>query len=334
MPENDDLDRRLATAGERWRAGLPAVAVVRSAKRRRRRVAVSLAVAAVVAAAVVVPVWLLGGKDFVAKPAPATPPTVSATSNRVLAEEELTRVLAAIPVPPGSHRSATAPAPRLSRIGFGPIDPTLTRARWWVVPLGYAELVNWYVAHTPANHGSAAYPDGTLATSATFDWPVGKGTSAYTTPIVIVSYVRLGPHSTGIRTTASLMARFDLPARTRAPGDPTSIEVTRTNYSIHRDAISATVTDQALLRSIAAGYNDLLGATTNNEGFLCGSPTGGMHLYALTFHWPGHTLVVDPGQPLCGDGHGLTLDGTKLPESLEDSDEFDAVLENALQASR
>jgi hypothetical protein len=61
----------------------------------------------------------------------------------------------------------------------------------------------------------------------------------------------------------------------------------------------------------------------------CGSPTGDTSAYAVTFHWPGHTVAVDPGEPLCGAGMGVTVDGVRLPQTLEDDRGFEVALEAA-----
>jgi hypothetical protein len=69
------------------------------------------------------------------------------------------------------------------------------------------------------------------------------------------------------------------------------------------------------------------------EGHACGSPVGIVYVYAVTFHWPGHTLAVDPGAELCGIGRGLTLDGTELTPTLENEDALDQILVGADGAS-
>ena len=75
--------------------------------------------------------------------------------------------------------------------------------------------------------------------------------------------------------------------------------------------------------SHVAAFDALKGDFASTAPHPCGSPVGLVYTYAVTFHWPGHTLVVDPGQALCGVGRRLTLDGSHLPQTLQDDSELD-----------
>lgn len=267
----------------------------------------------------------------------ATPTSAMDGHNRALAVAEAARVLAAIPVPPGATESKSAPARRLGHLGVynAPLDPSLTRTNWWVVPMSYRDLVNWYRSHSPANRGSAYGPDGaTPSPHGDMDWAIPGHSASYSTPAAVVSYARLGPATTAIRTDATLAARYDRTSATLVPSNVTRIDITKTilgNPALH--ARTTTATDPALLTRVTAAFNTLGGAAAHTAPMACGSPAGTEYVYAVTFHWPGHTLAVDPGAPLCGVGMGLTLDGNKLPQTLAEGSTLDAALQATLDAS-
>jgi hypothetical protein len=150
----------------------------------------------------------------------------------------------------------------------------------------------------------------------------------------VVSYARLGPHKTAIRTDVTLAARSDRTAQTLVLATVTSIDVKK--WAIDgpkRPPKTATVTDPALIARITSAFNHLDGAMVHTQAGPCASLAGIVYVYATTFHWPGHTLAVDPGQPFCQVGRGLTLDGTKLPQTLEESGALDTALQAAIAAS-
>ncbi|MGZ4587158.1 MAG: hypothetical protein ACXVX9_05090 [Mycobacteriaceae bacterium] len=196
--------------------------------------------------------------------------------------------------------------------------------------MSYRELVHWYGAHSPARLGSAYYPDGSLSPYGDLDWEVQANSTAYSAPAALVSYARRGPKTTAIRTDTTLAARYDRTASTLVPHNVTRIDITKTALGGPAHPTSATVTDPALLTRVTSAFNNLGGAFAHTLPVACGSPTGDAYVYAVTFHWSGHTLAVDPGAPLCGVGMGLTLDGAKLPQTLEDDRTLDAALEAAL----
>lgn len=256
-----------------------------------------------------------------------------ASHHRALAAAEIAHVLATIPVPP----EATAHEPpdhggRLDRLGCqcGEVDPSLTRTRWWTVPMSYRELVRWYGAHSPANLGSARFPDGSLSPHGELDWEVPADSTAYSTPAAVISYVRTGPASTEIRADATLAARYDRTAATFVPPTVTRIDITRTALGGPAHPMSASVTDPAPMTRIVSAFDHLSGAFAHTLPAGCGSPGSDDYVYALVFHWSGHSLAVDPGAPLCGVGMGLTLDGVELPQTLEDARALDAALRAAL----
>jgi hypothetical protein len=268
----------------------------------------------------------------------AAPSPMVEGSNRDLAVAEAVRVLANIPVPPGSTKSDSSPALSLNRLRVfdGPVDPSLGQTSWWVVPLSPDDLVAWFDAHTPANTGSAFTGPHSSAPEPVGDlfWETDEASEAYSPPVVVVSYARLGPALTAIRTDATLAARYDRVSQTLVPATVTSIDIVRS--AVDGPEVppeTATTTDPAVVASVVSAFNDDLGAMAHSRPLACGSPTGLVHVYAVTFHWPGHELAVDAGRPLCGVGRGLTLDDSKLPQSLADSPSLDAALQNALDAA-
>lgn len=313
------------------------IALTPAATSRRPRLMIgAAAVAAVVA---VVGIAVQGHHHTTPGPVEVTSPTaVPPGHNRALAVAEAGRLLAAVPVPPGSTRSATAPDPALRRLRLtnGPVDPSLTRTRWWVVPLSYRQVVSWYDAHSPASISSVEDPSGSgVVTPGDLYWPVrAADPAAYSAPTVVVSYARLGRHATALRTDVMIAARADRTAETLVPPEVQSVEVSRSSLSgPSRRRETGATSDPALVAKVASAYNGLRGAPAHTMSMPCGSPVGGMHVYAVTFHWPGHTLAVDPGATLCGIGRGLTLDGTELPQRLQDSSALDDDLQAVLDAS-
>lgn len=194
----------------------------------------------------------------------------------------------------------------------------------------YDELVRWYGAHSPASLGSARYADGSLSPRSVLYWQIHGDSTAYSPPMAQVSYVRLSPKRTAIRTDVTLAARYDRTVETFVPRGVGRIEVTKTALGGNPRSESAVATDPAVITRVVAAFNHLSGAFARTRSAACGSPTSGMYVYAVTFHWSGHALALDPGAPLCGVGMGLTLDGMKLPRTLEDDRMFDAALDAAL----
>jgi hypothetical protein len=103
------------------------------------------------------------------------------------------------------------------------------------------------------------------------------------------------------------------------PASVTSVQITR--HAIdgpQTSPRSVTVTDQGRIFTVIAAFNRIRGEYASFEPFGCASPVGLVYRYAVTFHWPGHTLVADAGEPLCEVGRSLTLDDTKLPQTLQE----------------
>jgi hypothetical protein len=201
-----------------------------------------------------------------------------------------------------------------------PVDTSLTRTRWWLVPLRYDRLVDWYVAHTPANRDTTSYHHGGRSIPrAEVYWQSHHATKAYSAPAEVVSYQRLGPRLTAIRTDVTIAARADRTADTLAPASVTSLKVTkRAIDGPDTTPQTVTVTDQRLISPVITAFDHTLGQFDSNRDFGCGSPVGIVHFYAVTFYWPGHRLVVGEGMPLCDQGRTLTLDGVKLPQTLQE----------------
>jgi hypothetical protein len=150
----------------------------------------------------------------------------------------------------------------------------------------------------------------------------------------VVSYARLSANATAIRTDVTLAARYDRTAETLVPTTVTSIDITkRAIDGRNTTPTTATVDNPALISRVVNAFNNLDGAMAHTKPSPCGSPGGIVYVYAVTFHWPGHTLTVDPGASLCRIGRGLTLDHSKLPQTLEDDNALDHALQHALDAS-
>jgi hypothetical protein len=189
-----------------------------------------------------------------------------------------------------------------------------------LVHLRYDRLVDWYVAHTPANHDTTSYHHGGKSVpQAEVYWQTHRAAKAYSPPAEVVAYTRLGPKLTAIRTDVTLAARADRTARTLVPTSVTSLQVTK--RAIDGDDTSpktVTVTDPSRIYAVIAAFNRVPGEYASVEPFGCGSPVGLVYRYAVTFRWPGHTLVVDAGEPLCEMGRKLTLDGVRLTQTLQE----------------
>ena len=114
----------------------------------------------------------------------------------------------------------------------------------------------------------------------------------------------------------------------------TSIEISRTAISgpTPRPTTQTSVTDLEAIDSVVAAFNSLNGATAHTT-LPCGSPVGIVNAYAVTFHWPGHTLAVGSGQSLCAIGRHLVLNGTKLHQALEDDEALVVALQAAIDAA-
>lgn len=270
----------------------------------------------------------------------AVPEPAKEGTNRRLAVAEATKVLASIPVPTGSIRSDSAPAPRLKQSGCfcSPLDPSLTQTNYWVVPLAPGALVAWYDAHSPADTSGSLPPHSKVpAPMGDLMWEVPSAADAYSRPTVFISYARLDAHTTAIRTDVYLAARSDRTAETLVPRSVTSIDITkRAIDGPDPTVVSTTVKDPAHLTDVASVFNGLDGATTGEQDGACGSPVGIVYSYAVTFHWPGHSLAVDPVAALCGVGRGLTLDDQKLSQSVDNVDDrgaLDVALQRALDDS-
>jgi hypothetical protein len=266
-------------------------------------------------------------------PVPRIPSPAVQGTNRRLASEAAARMMARFPLPPDAIAvigppSGTRYLGRLRAID-GPVDRSLTRTRWWIVPRGYRRLIDWYVAHTPADRRSAQYPSGRTATWATLEWESHGSAVAHSPPSMVMTYSRLSPHRTAIRTDVTLAARDDRTAPTLVPRSVTRIEITRQAID-GPDASprTATVSDQGDINAVVAAYDRAPGAYRSTEAFGCGSPVGIVYLYAVTFHWPRHTLVVDSGQPLCGIGRRLTRDDVRLRPRVESESPLDPVLKS------
>lgn len=275
-----------------------------------------------------------GGPDS-SQPSVTSP--VEAGANRTAAASAAAQAFKHVPVPPGSTRTSSAPRSRwLRHLGCqcGEVDETLTRTGWWTVPLSYPDMLRWYETHTPANTSGSYYDIAKTEPSphAELAWSTTTKSAAYSSPEIVITYVRLGATTTALRVDVTLAARYERTAQTLAPPIVTSVEIIRSAQS--GDAASAhidkTITDPVTLTAIVNAFNNLKGAYAHTLHAACGSPVGTTYLYAVTFTWPSHTLTNDPGSPLCGIGRGLTLNGTTVPTTLDGTVAFDNVLRNAL----
>jgi hypothetical protein len=150
----------------------------------------------------------------------------------------------------------------------------------------------------------------------------------------VVAYTALGPHTTAIRTDVTLAARADRTADTLVPATVTSLDITkRAIDGSDTTPTTVTVTDKGHILGVVAAFDRARGDYASIGFGPCGSPVGLVYRYAMTFHWPAHTLVVDAGEPLCGIARELTLDGSTLPQTLHDDRELDNALKAAFDAA-
>lgn len=271
---------------------------------------------------------------------PVIPHPATAGSNRHLAMVAAAHTIKHFPVPPGATR-IDAPPPdgrylRRLHAFIHPVDTSLTRTRWWLVPRRHDRLVAWYVAHTPAERGTTLISGASRPSpEAEVYWQTQKVSKAYSSPAEVVAYTRLGPHLTAIRTDVTLAARADRTAKTLVPTTVTSLRITRS--AMDRSGTSpetVTVTDQGHIFAVIAAFNRVPGEYASFEPHGCGSPGGRRaYYYAVTFHWPGHTLDVDTGKPLCQIGRSLTFDDARLPQTLTDSPKLNRSLRAAYNGS-
>src|SRR5215471_18311337 len=204
-------------------------------------------------------------------------PTAVGT-NRALAVAAAARAFRHFPVPPASTRVKTAPphAPHLRRLRayIGPVDTSLTRTAWWLVPLRYDRLVAWYAAHTGANVRSAYVAGATTPSpDAELYWQTHAASSAYSAPVDVVAYTQLGPHLTALRTDVTLAARADRTAKTLVPATVTSIDITKQAIDgPDTSPVTVTVTGQMRILAIVAAFDALKGDFASTGPQPCGSP--------------------------------------------------------------
>lgn len=271
--------------------------------------------------------------------APVIPDAATAGSNQHLAMVAAAHTINNFPVPAGATRIDAPPpdARYLRRLhGFTyPVDTSLTRTRWWLVPRRHDRLVAWYVAHTPAVRGTTLIPGASKPSpEAQIYWQTQKTSKAYSSPAEVVAYTRLGPNLTAIRTDVTLAARADRTAKTLVPTTVTSLQITRSALNAaNSPPETVTVTDQSHIYTVIAAFNNVPGEYTSVEPHGCHHPGRRTYYYAVTFHWPGHALDVDTGQPLCDVGRSLTLDDAKLPQTLTDSPQLNRALRTAYNRS-
>jgi hypothetical protein len=198
-------------------------------------------------------------------------------------------------------------------------------------PLRYTQLVDWYVTHTPANRGTTSYHRGGRSQpQAQMYWRTHDTSPAYSPPVAVVGYTRLGPNLTAIRTDVTLAARADRTAETLVPGSVTSLQITkRAIDGPDASPRTITVTDLNRIFPVVAAFDRIRGEYARSGGSACGSPAGLVYRYAVTFHWTGHTLAVSAGEPLCEMGRSLSLDGLRLPETLADGHQLVRALKAA-----
>ena len=270
---------------------------------------------------------------------PVLPSPAKAGANRALAKIEVAQEIRTFPVPPGST-SIDAPPPHARHLeklrDFTlPLDQSLTRTRFWLVPQNFNAVVAWYVHHYPADRDTASYHHGgRLASRASVHWQPHVTSKAFSRPTKVVSYVRLGPRMTAIRADVTLAARADRTSETLVPNSVTSLEIGKwTIDGKGGDPTFVTTTDQGNIFRVIDAFNQVPGDYASSESFGCASPVGVEHVYSVAFHWPGHTLTVDAGVPLCSVGRKLTLNGAKLPQDLANSHRLNRALKDAFNRS-
>jgi hypothetical protein len=272
-------------------------------------------------------------------PATAAPAGAVAGTNRALAAAEAGRISLSLSLPPGARAVPAFPSRLLGRLVDAGVasDPTLRRVGRWVVPLSKLSMERWYARHLPSSVSHDYDPSAPPATRGYFGWRVTENSPAFTDPEVLLAFVGWGRHRTALRTDVSLAAYSDRTAETLVPATVTRIDIRARAIDgpppfPHK---RGSTSDPAVVGRIASSFDAITGAPEGAGpspcGSLVGSPGQRAYVYTVTFHWPGHELVVDPGQPTCGVGMGLTLNGRRLPQVLAGTEEFDRSLEAALR---
>jgi len=309
---------------------------------RRSPWPVAVAAAAAATILVLVGISALGsGEKSVRphRPPPSSPAVlpVPPGANRAEAAGVAARIFERAPVPPDARKQTEPPSPKLRKRGayINDVDPSLSRTGFWIVPMSYVDLVQWYADHTPAN------PDETTVSGssrpepdAVMYWEAGKGRAAYTQPAIIVEYARLGPGRTALRLDVTLAARDDRTAETLVPVEQLE-SVTITPHTVaggQHPPPPVKVTDPTQLRALGDAFNRAPGAASRSLPGACGSPTGDYLEYAVRFRWPGHTLEATTGSPLCRIGRDLILDGTTLPQKLGMDARLDDLLDTVARS--
>lgn len=261
--------------------------------------------------------------------APVAAGPARAGTNAAAAQAEASRILGALSLPPGAKRVASTPSPHLVGLGvFVPGPGTVVRSQWYVASESVSQTRIWLLGHAQA--GMTTPASGAGAGDDPLEW-VGNAAMTYGQPVLAIRVRALGPGRTGIRVGVVITPRFDRTAATMAPSGVTSIEISKAPIdgpSAGRTTQRTTVTDAGTIAALVAAYDALPGAL--DQQMPCGSLTDIQYAYSFTMRSAAHTLVADQGSPLCGRGRGLTLDGRKLRQQVDNSEPFDQLLERTL----
>lgn len=141
------------------------------------------------------------------RPAAATSaagsPSAAATAAAVPASQELNRLLALAPVPPGGVALALPPPGRVTP--GGPLSSHLTRSRQWRLPVPVSAAAAWVAAHPPAGFTpTASGPgSGTAASSRAFTYRAPAGAD-WRDAVLTVQLTTAGPGRTVERADATI----------------------------------------------------------------------------------------------------------------------------------
>lgn len=261
-------------------------------------------------------------------------PAPSYAANRRAAAAESARVLALAPVPKGSiARPENTADERLDMMSIGPSDPSLTRSRWFSVPMGPDELERYLLEHVPAGFkmpdGVGGGSDGVR--SLTYIAVRSAEPDAFIAPTLLVQWAAMSGTTT-MHVDAVIAARLPRTPGTRVHGTVSSVDIRHVDAGRTGSAPSPILPYNQLERTLSQDLIDRLVDAANrlpgsiSPAFmaLCPFPGDPPESWRLTFHTSDGDLEM-AFEPSCWDQVHVTRDGRPLEPTL-DPDGFAATV--------